>query len=137
MEHIEFLILSRVYEIISAIQIVFPELSAVTLHSNIDVEEVVRSETLIYRVNFAKGYQLFISEEYHYTDYQLEIFYYYSLLDPQSNEVLSYDNSPHYPSLDNFPHHKHYHPKDKYSPVSFSGNLLDTLKEIRWIIGQS
>jgi len=134
MEHTDFLILSRAYEILSLLGMVFPELSAATLYSDLDVEEVVRSETLIYRANLPKGYQLFVSEEYRYRDYRLEILYYYSLLDLRGNEVISYDNSPHYPDLANFPHHKHFHPKDRYSPLSFSGELIDALKEIRWTI---
>jgi len=132
MDHIEFLITERVYEIISWLWNIFPTLSGIDLYSSVDIDQVANEKVLVLKVELPRQFKIVIQ------DYQLKIFHYhYMLLDPQEDSVISFDNSPHYPELDNFPHHKHHYPKDEHSPVSFSGSLLDALKEIKWVINKS
>ena len=137
MGHFEFLIIERVYKIISWLWNIFPSLSGNDLHSTVDIDQVVNEKVLVLRIGFPNQFKIVINEKYSYQSYNLKIFHYhYMLLDPQETPVVSFDNSPHYPELDNFPHHKHFYPKDKHSPASFSGNLLDALKDIKWIISK-
>jgi hypothetical protein len=138
MDHIEFLITERVYEIISWLWNIFPMLSGIDLYSSVDIDQVANEKVLVLKVELPRQFKMVINEKYSYQDYHLKIFHYhYMLLDPQEGSVISFDNSPHYPELDNFPHHKHYYPKDEHSPVSFSGSLLDALKEIKWVTNKS
>lgn len=50
--------------------------------------------------------------------------YNYTYLNSDNDPIFSYDNSPHYPNLSTFPHHKHYYPKEKYAPVVFFGKYF-------------
>lgn len=43
--------------------------------------------------------------------------------------IFRYDNAPHHPQIDTFPHHKHVGPKDKLEP-SEEPSLTQVLQEI-------
>jgi hypothetical protein len=134
LEHLEALIAVRVYDIINTILVVFPSLSSVKLYEEFDLDKAIHFRRIRSKVSLPKRYSVTISEKYLYRNYKLVILYNYSFLNAKGEFVFTYDNSSHYPDLANFPHHKHFHPKDKYPPVSFSGELIDALREIMWMI---
>lgn len=134
MDRFDSLITIRSYEVIALILAAFPELDVIEAYNNLDVDRTVQGRLLIYRLGLPYEYGLIISEKYSYIDYQLVILYNYSFTNPRDELFLSYDNSLHHYQLSNFPHHKHLYPKNNYSPVSFSGELSDALREARWII---
>ena len=60
------------------------------------------------RVRFASGHLLELNEAVIIERGQLNHpGYRYHLQDRQNQLVFRYDNAPHFPALDNFPHHKH------------------------------
>lgn len=135
MGHEESLIVIRIYEVVNLILSFFTSLSAYFLYNLLDTEEVISNNRLILNISLPGGFKFSLVEEYRFEDYQLKINHYnYVLLYPDGRFALSYDNSPHHPSLDGFPHHKHRYPRDKYPALSFSGSLKEALDEIRWFI---
>ena len=134
MEHFEALIAVRVYDVIHAILTVFPSLSGAELYEKFDLDRALHSRRIRGKVSLSKGYSITVSEKYLYRNYKLVTLYNYSFLNDRGEFILTYDNSPHYPDLVNFPHHKHLHPKDIHPPLSFSGELIDALREIGWMI---
>ncbi len=69
------------------------------------------------RVFFWDGSRLTIAETVdtrqgypHKTDYA------YTYVNKEGQHVFRYDNAPHHPDLDNFPHHKHVGPSER--PIS-------------------
>lgn len=60
------------------------------------------------RVRFPDGYMLELNEAVVVEEGQLtHLGYRYHFQDNQNNLVFRYDNTPHFPELEGFPHHKH------------------------------
>ena len=60
------------------------------------------------RVRFWSGYLLELNEAIIVEEGRLtHLGYRYHLQDKQNNLVFRYDNTPHFPNLGGFPHHKH------------------------------
>ena len=60
------------------------------------------------RIRFQTGHMLEVNEAIINVDgLQTHLGYRYHFQDEQNNLVFRYDNTPHFPRLDNFPHHKH------------------------------
>jgi hypothetical protein len=129
----ESLIIIRAHEVIALLLEMFPRLSAIELYNQFDIDLLPIGRWLLLKAELPQRRMSVISEKYRYLDYQLAIFYDYSLLGAQGEPIISFDNSPHHPTLTNFPHHKHYYPKAQHTPLSFSGRLADALHEIQWI----
>ena len=73
-------------------------------------EEIITPEraNLRIRVRFEKGYLLEINEAVLAQEGQLVFLdYRYHCQDKQNQLVFRYDNTPHFPGLDSYPHHKH------------------------------
>ena len=60
------------------------------------------------RIRFKTGYLLELNEAIIAETATLKRLYYrYHFQDKQNNLVFRYDNTPHFPELEGFPHHKH------------------------------
>ena len=60
------------------------------------------------RVRFQSGHLLELNEAVIFESGHINhLSYRYHLQDQQNNLVFRYDNTPHFPDLDSFPHHKH------------------------------
>jgi len=73
-------------------------------------EEILSSNriNLRIRVRFKTGYLFELNEAVIVEDDQLErLNYRYHFQDRQNNLIFRHDNTPHFPDLENFPHHKH------------------------------
>jgi len=73
-------------------------------------EEFVASNrvNLRIRVRFPRGYMLELNEAViGETEQLMHLGYRYHFQDKQNNLVFRYDNTPHFPGLEGFPHHKH------------------------------
>lgn len=62
------------------------------------------------------------------------IAYSYYWLRPDNSLILGWDNAPHHPEVDTFPHHKHIGEKNEVR-LSQENKLTDVLKFIRDFIG--
>ena len=61
------------------------------------------------RLRFYFKYLLSISEALVVVDDQVTVIdYRYHFQDGQNNLIFRYDNTPHFPNLSSFPHHKHF-----------------------------
>jgi len=73
-------------------------------------EEIIAANrvNLRIRVRFQNGYMLEISEAIiNDNGLQTHLGYRYHFQDEQNDLVFRYDNTPHFPDFDTFPHHKH------------------------------
>lgn len=73
-------------------------------------EEIVAPDrvNLRIRVRFQKGHMLELNEAIIAKDGRpRHLGYRYHFQNEQSKLVFRYDNTPHFPDLENFPHHKH------------------------------
>ena len=73
-------------------------------------EEIVAANrvNLRIRVRFQSGYMLELNEAViGEADHLRHLGYRYHFQDRQNNLVFRYDNTPHFPGLEGFPHHKH------------------------------
>lgn len=73
-------------------------------------EEILTSDriNLRIRVRFKTGNLFELNEAVIIEGDQLErLNYRYHFQDRQNNLIFRYDNTPHFPDLENFPHHKH------------------------------
>ena len=73
-------------------------------------EEILASDriNLRIRVRFKAGNLFELNEAVIVEGDQLErLNYRYHFQDRQNNLIFRYDNTPHFPNLENFPHHKH------------------------------
>lgn len=73
-------------------------------------EEILTPEraNLRVRIRFATGHLLELNEAITTAEGDLQhLSYRYHLQDRHNSLVFRYDNTPHFPSLDNFPNHKH------------------------------
>ena len=84
------------------------------------------------RVRFASGHLLEFNEAVIIEKGQINhLSYRYHLQDRQNKLVFRYDNAPHFPTLDNFPHHKHLPDKvDSTKKIS----ILKAIKEASLIV---
>lgn len=84
------------------------------------------------RVRFVSGYLLEANEAVVIEKGQINhLSYRYHFQDKQSQLVFRYDNTPHFPALDNFPHHKHL-PDKVYSTKKIS--IVNAIKEASLIV---
>ena len=85
------------------------------------------------RVRFVSGHLLEFNEAVIVETGQIDhLSYRYHLQDRQNRLVFRYDNAPHFPTLDNFPHHKHLPDKvDSTKKISIS----NAIKEASLIVG--
>jgi len=73
-------------------------------------EEILSSNriNLRIRIRFKTGYLFELNEAAIVVAGQFKrLNYRYHFQDSQNNLVFRYDNTPHFPNLDSFPHHKH------------------------------
>jgi len=73
-------------------------------------EEILADDriNLRVRIRFLKGELLEINEAVIYKKKQLQhLNYRYHFQNEKNELVFRYDNTPHFPELDSFPHHKH------------------------------
>ncbi|BAP56563.1 hypothetical protein THII_2266 [Thioploca ingrica] len=73
-------------------------------------EEVLAPDriNLQIRIRFLTGYLLELNEAVVVESAQLKyLSYRYHFQDKQNHLIFRYDNAPHFPNLDSFPHHKH------------------------------
>ncbi|QTA90825.1 toxin TumE [Desulfonema magnum] len=80
------------------------------------------------RIRFLSGYLLELNEaiilkagQIKYLDYR------YHFQDRENNLVFRYDNTPHFPNIDSFPHHKHL--KSEVIP-SDKPSILKVIEEV-------
>lgn len=95
------------------------------------IEEILTAErtNLRIRLRFTHGALLEISEALIVENGTLKTLGYRYHLQRANNELLfRYDNTPHFPDLPSFPHHKHLH--DAVVATS-KPDLLDVLKEAK------
>jgi uncharacterized coiled-coil protein SlyX len=60
--------------------------------------------------------------------------YRYHFQDGNNQLIFRYDNTPHYPEIDSFPHHKH--SKNKVVAVYQKPSIPDTIQEVlQWLEG--
>ena len=60
------------------------------------------------RIRFKNGHMLELNETViGEAEHTKRLGYRYHFQDEQNNLVFRYDNTPHFPGLENFPHHKH------------------------------
>ncbi len=94
-------------------------------------EEVLTSSraNLRIRVRFLNGHLLEVNEAIVIEADQLKHFgYRYHFQDQQNNLIFRYDNTPHFPDLKSFPHHKHLKNKVEDSDEPF---ILNVIKEAK------
>jgi len=130
----ENLILQRVYFFIGEIEATLEEYLDTPVLDYFDVDECATFEELFLKIKLNNGCMLTVKEEYTFEHHRLTIQYNYTLLSPDDKPIISYDNSPHHPRLESFPHHKHFYPKSKYEPMSYNGDFVQALQEILWIM---
>jgi Family of unknown function (DUF6516) len=72
-------------------------------------EEILASDrvNLRIRLRFYNGYLLELNESIRFKGEVRHLGYRYHFQDKEKNLVFRYDNTPHFPNLKNFPHHKH------------------------------
>ncbi len=81
------------------------------------------------RVRFLNGYLLELNEAAIVEAGQLmHLGYRYHFQDKQNNLVFRYDNTPHFPGLEGFPHHKHL--SDKVAGTK-EPSILKVIEEAR------
>ena len=81
------------------------------------------------RVRFPSGYMLEFNEAVIGESGHLRhLGYRYHFQDGQNNLVFRYDNTPHFPDLESFPHHKHL--PDKVVGAK-QPSILEVIEEIR------
>jgi hypothetical protein len=94
-------------------------------------EEVLTSSraNLRIRIRFLSGHLLEVNEAIVIEANQLKhLGYRYHFQDQQNNLIFRYDNTPHFPDLKSFPHHKHL--KDKVED-SVEPLILNIIKEAK------
>ena len=94
-------------------------------------EEVLTSSraNLRIRVRFLNGHLLEVNEAIVIEADQLKhLGYRYHFQDQQNNLIFRYDNTPHFPDLKSFPHHKHLKNKVEDSDEPF---ILNVIKEAK------
>ena len=81
------------------------------------------------RVRFPSGHMLELNEAVIVEEGQfMHLGYRYHFQDKQNNLVFRYDNTPHFPGVEGFPHHKHL--SDKISGAA-EPSILNVIQEAR------
>jgi len=81
------------------------------------------------RVRFPSGHMLELNEAVMVEEGQfMHLGYRYHFQDEQNNLVFRYDNTPHFPGVEGFPHHKHL--PDKVSGTE-KPSILNVIQEAR------
>jgi hypothetical protein len=72
-------------------------------------EEILASDraNLRIRLRFYSGYLLELNESIAFEGEVRHLGYRYHFQDKEKNLIFRYDNTPHFPNLKSFPHHKH------------------------------
>ncbi len=84
------------------------------------------------RIRFVSGHLLEFDEAVIIKKGQINhLSYRYHFQDKENKLVFRYDNAPHFPTLDNFPHHKHL-PDKVYSTKKIS--IVKAIKEASLIV---
>lgn len=99
-------------------------------------EEVLTSlrANLRIRVRFLSGHLLEVNEAIVIEADQLKYLgYRYHFQDQQNNLIFRYDNTPHFPDLGSFPHHKHLKNKVENSEKPL---VLNVIKEAKLLAQQ-
>ncbi len=94
-------------------------------------EEIVATNrvNLRIRVRFPNGHLLELNESIiGEAGHLAHIGYRYHFQDRQNKLVFRYDNTPHFPDFENFPHHKHF--PDKVTGVE-QPSILDVIEEAK------
>jgi len=97
-------------------------------------EEILGSKraNLRIRVRFCAGQLLEINEAIIVSDQQVvHLDYRYHFQDAGNQLLFRYDNTPHFPALSTFPHHRHL--KDRVVPAS-KPSLADVLNEVQDVL---
>lgn len=131
---LDYLITQRVYSLLETVDTFLSPLLAVSVYAFVDIQECRYTEKFFVKFPFQNGMQMVIREAYALQRHQLMIQYNYTLLSATGQPILSYDNRPHHPAIPSFPHHKHYYPKSRYTPVAFSSDFIDVVSDIKWVI---
>ncbi|MBW1717312.1 MAG: hypothetical protein JRJ77_16070 [Deltaproteobacteria bacterium] len=100
-------------------------------------EEIIAANrvNLRIRVRFPSGHMLELNEAIvGEGDHTRHLGYRYHFQDGENNVVFRYDNTPHFPSLDNFPHHKHL--PDRVASVE-QPSIVNAIKEARQLSEQA
>jgi hypothetical protein len=96
-------------------------------------EEVLTSSrvNLRIRVRFLSGNLLELNEAIVLEANQLiHLGYRYHFQDQHNNLIFRYDNTPHFPDLKSFPHHKHLSNKVEESDMPFILNVIEEAKNL-------
>jgi hypothetical protein len=94
-------------------------------------EEVLTSSraNLRIRVRFLSGHLLEVNEAIVIVKDQLKhLGYRYHFQDQENNLIFRYDNTPHFPDLKSFPHHKHLKNKVEDSDAPLILNVITEAK---------
>lgn len=94
-------------------------------------EEIVTASrvNLRIRVRFRRGHMLELNEAViGEADRLKRLCYRYHFQDEQNKLIFRYDNTPHFPDLENFPHHKHI--QDKVIGIG-EPSILKVIEEAR------
>jgi hypothetical protein len=94
-------------------------------------EEVLTSSraNLRIRVRFLSGHLLEVNEAIVIVKDQLKhLGYRYHFQDQENNLIFRYDNTPHFPELKSFPHHKHLKNKVEDSDAPLILNVITEAK---------
>ena len=96
----------------SSIQLYFDSIkdflhrNPIILNFNIVRERIANTEGFIeINVIFPRGYRFSFFEYYRVSEGVTK--YRYQLLDRDDKSIVRWDNAPHHPELDEFPHHQH------------------------------
>ena len=96
-------------------------------------EEVLTSSrvNLRIRVRFLNGHLLELNEAVVLEANQIiHLGYRYHFQDQQNNLIFRYDNTPHFPDLKSFPHHKHLSNKVEEADMPFILNVIEEAKNL-------
>ena len=94
-------------------------------------EEVLTSSrvNLRIRVRFLSGYLLELNEAVVLEENQItHLSYRYHFQDHHNNLIFRYDNTPHFPDLKSFPHHKHLSNNVEESDMPLILNVIEEAK---------
>ncbi len=138
-KHQEQIIIDRCWHIYDLITDAFRVDEAFHLDYISDIESVLLTNRLYFKVEIEQGeYHLIIQEDYDFHFYELSIVNYsYILNDKKDHTIIWSDPAPHHQTdyrgqkLANFPHHLH-DPKGRI--CNFSSRIDDFLKEVSKLI---
>ncbi|MBI3194744.1 MAG: hypothetical protein HYZ34_09820 [Ignavibacteriae bacterium] len=134
MPHLDNLIRERAYTVLAILSELFEDKLLTSPLENFEIQEIFVSRELALTLQLIDGSIVECYEKYKLSEYQLDIKYYYAYKDSSGNTLVSFDNTPHHSDMPTFPHHKHHYPKNRYKPLSFSGNIYHAMAEILWIV---